>query len=124
MNIFMGTNWHWQEVCELFLSLGILIFSTSLGRIPFIVSIFIMGFAASLIPPMIFTTLARIEPPSKIAQSISFINMAGTFAMLISSPIAGLLKDTLQSWVAPFAYAGLMGISIFFVSLTIKRSLS
>ncbi|MBP7733237.1 MAG: MFS transporter [Caldisericia bacterium] len=106
------------------LILGILIFSTSLGRIPFIVSIFIMGFAASLIPPMIFTTPPRIEPPSKIAQSISFINMAGTFAMLISSPIAGLLKDTLQSWVAPFAYAGLMGISIFFVALTIKRSLS
>ena len=106
------------------LLLGILIFATSLGRIPFIVSVFTMGFAASLIPPVIFTTPSRIEPSSKIAQSIGFINMAGTFAMLISSPIAGLLKDTLQSWVAPFAYAGLMGISIFFVALTIKRSLS
>lgn len=106
------------------LLLGILIFATSLGRIPFIVSVFTMGFAASLIPPVIFTTPPKIEPPTKIAQSIGLINMAGTFAMLISSPIAGMLKDTLNSWVAPFAYAGLMGISIFFVSLIIKRSLS
>lgn len=106
------------------LLLGVLIFATSLGKVPFVISIFTMGFAASFIPPIIFTTPPRIEPPSKIAQSIGFINMAGTFAMLISSPIAGLLKDTLQSWTAPFAYAGLMGVSIFFVSLIIKRSLS
>lgn len=106
------------------LLLGVLVFATSLGKIPFVVSVLTMGFVASLIPPIIFTTPPKIEPPTKIAQSIGFINMVGTFAMLISSPIAGVLKDSLQSWLAPFAYAGLMGISIFFVSLTIKRSLS
>jgi MFS family permease len=106
------------------LLLGVLIFATSLGKIPFIVSVLTMGFVASFIPPIIFTTPPKIEPPSKIAQSIGLINMVGTFAMLISSPIAGMLKDKLGTWLAPFAYAGLMGISIFFVSLSIKRSLS
>lgn len=106
------------------LLLGVLVFATSLGRIPFIISVLTMGFVASFIPPIIFTTPPKIEPSSKIAQSIGLINMVGTFAMLISSPIAGMLKDSFGSWLAPFGYAGLMGISIFFVSLTIKRSLS
>jgi predicted MFS family arabinose efflux permease len=104
--------------------LGLLIFGSSLGPIPFIISVFTMGFAASLIPPVIFTTPQKIEHPSKIGQSIGFINVVGTFCMLISAPIAGMLKDTIGSWVAPFAYAGLMAISIFFVSLSIKRSLA
>jgi predicted MFS family arabinose efflux permease len=104
--------------------LGVFIFITSLGKAWWIVGVCLMGFAASLIPPVIFTTPPRIEKPGRIAQAIGFINMVGTFSMLISSPIAGILKDATGTWLAPFGFAGLMGISIAFVSFSIKRGLS
>lgn len=104
--------------------MGIFIFTTTLSLPMFVISLVLMGFSGSFIPPVVFSTTTKLERRDKIAQAIGFINLIGTFAMLISAPIAGSLKEMFNSWLAPFAYAGLMGVCICLVALSIKRSLS
>lgn len=104
--------------------LGVLIFTTSLGKLGWLVGVFAMGFAAAAIPPVIFTTPVKFEAPGKIAQAIGFINLVGMFSMLVAPPIAGLLKSATGSWLVPFGFAGLMGVSISLVVLSIKRGLA
>lgn len=104
--------------------LGIFIFITSLGKVGWIVGVFVMGFAAATIPPVIFTTPVKFEAPGKIAQAIGFINLVGMFSMLVAPPMAGLLKSSTGSWLVPFAFAGLTGASISLVVLFIKRGLA
>lgn len=104
--------------------MGIFIFITSLGKVGWIVGVFLMGFAAATIPPVIFTTPVKFEAPGKIAQAIGFINLVGMFSMLVAPPLAGLLKSATGSWLVPFGFAGFVGVSISLVVLSIKRGLA